>query len=158
MSRWWCRLERPQPYFDYASDPLSYNLVDPPKVNTIIVPALGWVTIRFVADNPVLSSIWWIQCFVLVDFLMGLYNHWCCSGGPWHSSDKASSLMSRDFRGATAAVRMGALLKIREFYGHVDVSQTTANRSSNFHKDFHGSCDVDPDRVTRPRYLCQLSI
>lgn len=38
--------------FDYGSDPVSFNLIDPPKVNTIMVPAKGWVAIRFVADNP----------------------------------------------------------------------------------------------------------
>lgn len=38
--------------FDYGSDPASFNLIDPPKVNTIMVPAKGWVAIRFVADNP----------------------------------------------------------------------------------------------------------
>ncbi|TXG53186.1 hypothetical protein EZV62_022355 [Acer yangbiense] len=69
MSRWWCRLERPQPHFDYASDPLSYNLVDPPKVNTIIVPALGWVTIRFVADNP---GTWLMHCHLARHFIWGM--------------------------------------------------------------------------------------
>ncbi|XXG69336.1 hypothetical protein AAC387_Pa06g2231 [Persea americana] len=38
--------------FDYRSDPASFNLIDPPEVNTIMVPAKGWVAIRFVADNP----------------------------------------------------------------------------------------------------------
>jgi laccase len=30
----------------------DYNLIDPPKVNTIGVPKNGWAAIRFVADNP----------------------------------------------------------------------------------------------------------
>jgi laccase len=29
-----------------------YNLVDPPVRNTVLVPRLGWVAVRFVADNP----------------------------------------------------------------------------------------------------------
>ena len=39
----------------YTDDPNyrhDYNLVDPPKVNTIGVPKGGWAAIRFKADNP----------------------------------------------------------------------------------------------------------
>ena len=38
--------------FDKKTSPKSYNLVDPPKVNTIGIPKNGWATIRFLADNP----------------------------------------------------------------------------------------------------------
>jgi laccase len=38
--------------FDDTTDPLSYNLVDPPLENTIGVPKNGWATIRFRAANP----------------------------------------------------------------------------------------------------------
>lgn len=38
--------------FNNVTDPLSYNLVDPPEANTILVPKDGWATIRFRADNP----------------------------------------------------------------------------------------------------------
>lgn len=38
--------------FNYKTSPKSYNLVDPPNVNTFGVPKNGWATIRFVADNP----------------------------------------------------------------------------------------------------------
>jgi len=38
--------------FDFKTSPKTYNLVDPPLVNTIGVPKNGWTTIRFVADNP----------------------------------------------------------------------------------------------------------
>ncbi|OWM84628.1 hypothetical protein CDL15_Pgr027415 [Punica granatum] len=38
--------------FNSTTDPLSYNLDDPPLVNTIGVPKNGWLTIRFIADNP----------------------------------------------------------------------------------------------------------
>ena len=30
----------------------TYNLEDPPEVNTVGVPKDGWVAIRFIADNP----------------------------------------------------------------------------------------------------------
>ncbi|POO00279.1 Copper-resistance protein [Trema orientale] len=38
--------------FDEKTSPATYNLVDPPEVNTIGVPKNGWVAIRFFADNP----------------------------------------------------------------------------------------------------------
>lgn len=38
--------------FNNMTDPLSYNLVDPPEVNTISLPKNGWAAIRFVANNP----------------------------------------------------------------------------------------------------------
>lgn len=38
--------------FDRTRDPQKYNLVDPPKRNTITVPKNGWTTIRFRASNP----------------------------------------------------------------------------------------------------------
>ena len=38
--------------FNQTTSPKSYNLVDPPKVNTIRVPKNGWATIGFLADNP----------------------------------------------------------------------------------------------------------
>lgn len=38
--------------FDEAKDPHSYNVVDPPLLNTATVPANGWITVRFWANNP----------------------------------------------------------------------------------------------------------
>ncbi|CAA2994425.1 Multicopper oxidase [Olea europaea subsp. europaea] len=38
--------------FDKDNDPSTYNLVDPPLMNTIAVPINGWTTIRFQAKNP----------------------------------------------------------------------------------------------------------
>lgn len=38
--------------FDPVKDPKGYNLVDPPYVATFVTPKNGWLTIRFVADNP----------------------------------------------------------------------------------------------------------
>lgn len=38
--------------FNNDTDPSTYNLVDPPLVNTFSVPKLGWLTIRFKASNP----------------------------------------------------------------------------------------------------------
>ena len=38
--------------FDKVTSPRTYNLVDPPDVNTVGVPKSGWVAVRFIADNP----------------------------------------------------------------------------------------------------------
>ncbi|XP_055821834.1 laccase-15-like isoform X1 [Solanum dulcamara] len=38
--------------FNESLDPLNYNLVDPPRQNTVAVPKRGWAAIRFKADNP----------------------------------------------------------------------------------------------------------
>ncbi|KAF6175631.1 hypothetical protein GIB67_022633 [Kingdonia uniflora] len=45
--------------FDKKKDPLTYNFVDPPKLNTVGVPKNGWATIRFKADNP---GVWLMHC------------------------------------------------------------------------------------------------
>lgn len=45
--------------FDEKKDPLNYNLVDPPLMNTIAVPRNGWTTIRFKANNP---GVWLMHC------------------------------------------------------------------------------------------------
>ncbi|KAJ3700543.1 hypothetical protein LUZ61_004248 [Rhynchospora tenuis] len=45
--------------FDNQTDPLSYNLVDPPYANTVGVPKNGWTTIRFRAANP---GVWFMHC------------------------------------------------------------------------------------------------
>jgi laccase len=38
--------------YDMVRDVAKYNLVNPPVTNTVLVPRLGWVAVRFVADNP----------------------------------------------------------------------------------------------------------
>ncbi|XP_004291906.1 PREDICTED: laccase-14-like [Fragaria vesca subsp. vesca] len=47
--------------FDPVKDPKGYNLVDPPYVATFVTPKNGWLTIRFVADNP---GVWFWHCHV----------------------------------------------------------------------------------------------
>ncbi|XAR48613.1 Laccase [Bertholletia excelsa] len=45
--------------FDNETGPQSYNLVDPPEVNTVGVPKNGWAAVRFRADNP---GVWFMHC------------------------------------------------------------------------------------------------
>ncbi|XP_048129881.1 laccase-14-like [Rhodamnia argentea] len=45
--------------FDSKMDPRTYNLVDPPHVNTFGVPKNGWLAVRFTANNP---GVWFWHC------------------------------------------------------------------------------------------------
>ncbi|XP_061987878.1 laccase-14-like [Populus nigra] len=45
--------------FNNKTDPKSYNLIDPPEINTVALPRSGWAAIRFVANNP---GVWFIHC------------------------------------------------------------------------------------------------
>ncbi|XP_050269245.1 laccase-14-like isoform X2 [Quercus robur] len=45
--------------FNKTTSPKTYNLIDPPEVNTFGVPKNGWATIRFVANNP---GVWYMHC------------------------------------------------------------------------------------------------
>lgn len=45
--------------FNSTTDPLTYNLVDPPLMETIAVPKNGWTAIRFKANNP---GVWFMHC------------------------------------------------------------------------------------------------
>lgn len=47
--------------FDNDTSPKTYNLIDPPEVNTVGVPRGGWVAIRFKSDNP---GVWFMHCHV----------------------------------------------------------------------------------------------
>ncbi|XP_061943871.1 laccase-14-like [Populus nigra] len=45
--------------FNNETDPKSYNLIDPPEINTVALRRSGWAAIRFVANNP---GVWFIHC------------------------------------------------------------------------------------------------
>ncbi|CAJ1976857.1 unnamed protein product [Sphenostylis stenocarpa] len=45
--------------FNQSKDPLNFNLIDPPYLNTVIVPVNGWAAVRFVATNP---GVWFMHC------------------------------------------------------------------------------------------------
>lgn len=63
--------------FNNETDPKSYNLIDPPEVNTVGVPKNGWVTIRFIADNPGMFSnkFYYYYLFLHKIFLFFLCRH-----------------------------------------------------------------------------------
>ncbi|GMH21753.1 hypothetical protein Nepgr_023595 [Nepenthes gracilis] len=54
---------------NYDPETAVLNLVDPPYLNTIGVPAGGWTVIRFVADNP---GVWFMHCHLEVHLSWGL--------------------------------------------------------------------------------------
>ncbi|KAG7942854.1 hypothetical protein I3843_15G007900 [Carya illinoinensis] len=45
--------------YDEITSPKTYNLKDPPEVNTVALPRNGWVAIRFIANNP---GVWFLHC------------------------------------------------------------------------------------------------
>ncbi|XP_021300116.1 putative laccase-9 [Herrania umbratica] len=45
--------------FNNVTDPSSYNLDDPPLINTVHVPGGGWVALRLFATNP---GVWFMHC------------------------------------------------------------------------------------------------
>ncbi|GAB2285910.1 hypothetical protein Dimus_024760 [Dionaea muscipula] len=45
--------------FDHVNDTKGFNLVDPPHLNTVGVPKLGWSAIRFKTKNP---GVWFMHC------------------------------------------------------------------------------------------------
>ncbi|KAI4370507.1 hypothetical protein MLD38_018857 [Melastoma candidum] len=55
--------------FDPSTDPDNFNLVDPPRRNTVGVPVNGWSVIRFVAYNP---GVWLMHCHLDVHITWGL--------------------------------------------------------------------------------------
>ncbi|KAJ3700541.1 hypothetical protein LUZ61_004246 [Rhynchospora tenuis] len=55
--------------FNNQTDPLSYNLVDPPYENTVGVLKNGWTTIRFRAVNP---GVWFMHCHLDRHMIWGM--------------------------------------------------------------------------------------
>ncbi|XP_044971263.1 laccase-15-like [Hordeum vulgare subsp. vulgare] len=45
--------------YDAEKDVATYNLVDPPVRNTVLVPLFGWAVVRFVTKNP---GVWFLHC------------------------------------------------------------------------------------------------
>lgn len=55
--------------FDETTDPLKFNLVNPPSRNTVAVFPYGWVAFRFVANNP---GAWGFHCHLEAHVQMGM--------------------------------------------------------------------------------------
>ncbi|KAK9217354.1 hypothetical protein WN943_005981 [Citrus x changshan-huyou] len=55
--------------FNPSTDTPKFNLIDPPRRNTIGMPPGGWVAIRFVANNP---GIWFMHCHLDSHLTWGL--------------------------------------------------------------------------------------
>ncbi|KAH7298006.1 hypothetical protein KP509_25G023000 [Ceratopteris richardii] len=51
------------------SDSANFNLLNPPLLNTVGVPASGWVAIRFKASNP---GVWFMHCHLEIHTSWGL--------------------------------------------------------------------------------------
>jgi hypothetical protein len=83
--------------FDNVTSPKTFNLKDPPEVNTIGVPKNGWAVIRFVADNPGTN--------LSLSFFLSL-----------SLSLSLSDMMAMLFRGLVYALPFGTACKLG--YGH----------------------------------------
>jgi len=60
------------PYNPFSSKPPRcgpYNLIDPPRKDTVYIPAKGYVALRFFADN---EGIWFFHCHVLWHHAVGM--------------------------------------------------------------------------------------
>ncbi|RLM58508.1 laccase-15-like [Panicum miliaceum] len=65
--------------YEAERDMAKYNLVDPPMVNTVLVPRLGWVAVRFIADNP---GVWFMHCHFEFHLSMGMAAVFIVEDGP----------------------------------------------------------------------------
>ncbi|CAN0841318.1 LAC14 [Linum grandiflorum] len=65
--------------FNADKDPLSYNLVDPPFVNTVVVPRNGWIVVRFKASNP---GVWLMHCHLERHLSWGMGMVFIVQNGP----------------------------------------------------------------------------
>ncbi|CAN6477430.1 unnamed protein product [Victoria cruziana] len=65
--------------FDHEKDPPNYNLVDPPRENTVTVPYGGWAAMRFRADNP---GVWLLHCHFDSHFVWGMTTIFIVKDGP----------------------------------------------------------------------------
>ncbi|KAF3787333.1 L-ascorbate oxidase [Nymphaea thermarum] len=65
--------------FDPDEDPLNYNLVDPPRENTVGVPYGGWAALRFRANNP---GVWLLHCHFERHFTWGMATVFIVKNGP----------------------------------------------------------------------------
>ncbi|XP_062183260.1 laccase-15-like [Phragmites australis] len=65
--------------YDEARDVARYNLVDPPVRNTVHVPRIGWVAVRFVTDNP---GVWYMHCHFEFHLSMGMTAVFIVEDGP----------------------------------------------------------------------------
>ncbi|XP_057851524.2 laccase-12 [Cryptomeria japonica] len=69
--------------YNDQTDPLNFNLVDPPLRNTLGVPLSGWAAIRFKADNP---GAWFLHCHFDDHLTWGLNTVFVVNNGPSYSS------------------------------------------------------------------------
>ncbi|CAO2144918.1 unnamed protein product [Urochloa humidicola] len=83
-------LAQGQGNYDMEKDVARYNLVNPPVVNTVLVPRLGWVAIRFVADNP---GIWYMHCHYEFHLTMGMVALFIVEDGPTVNTSLPSPLV-----------------------------------------------------------------
>eukprot|EP00250_Pteridium_aquilinum_P022434 c25380_g1_i3 orf=313-2124(-) len=64
--------------YNESRDSPNFNLVDPPLMNTIAVPAGGWAALSFVTDNP---GVWLMHCHFEMHTTWGMMMAWIVKDG-----------------------------------------------------------------------------
>ncbi|XP_019465283.1 PREDICTED: laccase-15-like [Lupinus angustifolius] len=67
--------------FDKHKDRKTYNLVDPPFINTVLVPINGWAAIRYRASNP---GVWFLHCHLERHLSWGMETVFIVKNGKGH--------------------------------------------------------------------------
>ncbi|KAI8016208.1 Laccase-14 [Camellia lanceoleosa] len=80
--------------FNNETDPKSYNLVDPPELNTVRVPKNGWVIVRFTANNPGMFSIQRFYLFDSINLIPFHGNNFDNLITEYHSTSRRPSLVN----------------------------------------------------------------
>ncbi|MCO5593930.1 hypothetical protein L7F22_047949 [Adiantum nelumboides] len=65
--------------YNETRDSPNFNLVDPPIMNTVAVPAGGWAAIRFFTDNP---GVWLMHCHFEMHTTWGMMMAFIVKDGP----------------------------------------------------------------------------
>lgn len=65
--------------FDNSTDPATYNLNDPPELNTPSVFGSGWIALRFFANNP---GVWFMHCHFESHVSWGMSTTFIVKNGP----------------------------------------------------------------------------
>ncbi|CAH2074541.1 unnamed protein product [Thlaspi arvense] len=65
--------------YDPTRDARTLNLVNPQMRNTVAVPSLGWVVLRFIANNP---GVWMFHCHMDAHLPFGMITAFIVLNGP----------------------------------------------------------------------------
>ncbi|VAH98829.1 unnamed protein product [Triticum turgidum subsp. durum] len=118
--------------YDAARDSARYNLVNPPRKNTVLVPSLGWAAVRFVADNP---GTWLIHCHYEFHLSMGMAAVFIVEDGP--TVDTSLPPPPRYFLDASTSVSSSSSSGGQQLFNSVSAHCTTPTNNTDPSKAAH---------------------